>query len=201
MAMFGASNQLIQIDSGNARTYFYNSSLGIALYAGLGENQVLGQRFFAVTNATPTNPSGCPAIYMLVQYASTAKPAPVAGPAPVYWTDNTFTTVTGVFTEALLAANGVAGYLMPNTTDITGLTAAMLQGAQVLIQVGGYLKAAWGPTAGTPGAGNAITGSTGNFTSTATAAGTAPVNGVLLGIQMTAIGSGLCDILVKSDII
>src|SRR5262249_43364743 len=55
-----------------------------------------------------------------VRYSSTANPATVAGPAPVYWTDETFTVVTGVFSEGLVAATGsansAAGWLLPNTT-------------------------------------------------------------------------------------
>jgi hypothetical protein len=201
MAIFNVSNQLLQIDTGATRTFVYNASLSpVSIYAGIGENQVLGQRYFGVANKTPTNPSGAPAVFMLVQYKSTGKPAPVAGPAPVFWTDETYTTVSGVESEGLLGLNSAAGYLMPNTTDIVGLTDAMLETAQVLIQVSGYLKGAYGPTAGTAGVGNFITPSAGNWTSTGTIVGTAaPARP--LGIQATVIASGLCDVLVDCDLI
>ena len=202
MAFNNPSNQLLQIDTGNALTYLFNPSLSnVPLYANLGENQVLGQRYFATVNATAVNPSGAPAIYMLVKYSSTAQPSPSAAPAPVYWTDETFTTVSGVSTESLGGLNLVAGYLLPNTASISGLTAAMLQGAYVLIQVGGLLQGAVAPGSGTLGVGNTIIAAAGNFSSAAVAAGTAP-GYEKLGIQLTAASNGLCDVLVKSpDII
>lgn len=205
MAIFNVSNQLLQIDTGKVRTYFYNSSLSNLQgpYAGLGENQVLGQRYIGVTNATVTNPYGAPAIYMLVTYKSTGKPAPVAGPAPVYWTDNTFTVVSGVESEGVAGLASTAGYLMPNTTDISGLTDAMLEGALVLIQVAGYLKAAYAPTGGTAGVGNQIVPASGNWVSNGIAVSNS-ANGTSckpLGWQLTAVASGLCDVLVDADII
>jgi hypothetical protein len=213
MGLFSVSNQLLQIDTGVVRTYLYNPTLGFAPWKGLGENQVLGQRYIASVNATSgvntavLNPSGAPAIFMLVQYKSTGKPAPVAGPAPVYWTDETYTTVSGVESEALLGLNGAAGYLMLNTTDYSGLTDALLEGAYCLIQVGGYLQNAWAPTSGTPGVGNLITPLAGNWASqnvvaSATAGGVACRS---FGVQATVITTtpiaGLCDVLVNCDII
>ena len=203
MAFFNVSNQLLQIDTGKVRTYLYNQSGAFAPWAGLGENQVLGQRYFGVANSSAVNPSGAPAIFMLVKYQSTGKPAPVAGPAPVYWVDETYTTVTGVTSEALCTLNGAAGYLMPNTTDIPGLTDAMLEGSLCLIQIGGQLSGAYGPTGGTAGVGNLIVPIAGNWTSqgvvqSATAGGVACRS---LGVQTTALASGLCNVLVNSDII
>ena len=201
MAFFNVSNQLLQIDTGKVRTYLYNSSISpIAVYAGLGENQVLGQRYFGVTNTSPSNAFGSPAIFVLVQYQSTANPAPVAAPAPVYWTDDTYTKVSGVAAEALVNPQTIAGYLMPNTTDISGLTATQLNGSLCLIQVAGYLKGAYGPTAGSPGAGVWIVGTSGNWASTTSASGTAP-GYRSLGVQLTAVSGGVCDVLVNSDII
>lgn len=203
MAFFNVSNQLLQIDTGKVRTFLYNASQSqVPIYAGIGENQVLGQRYIGVTNTGASNPFGAPAIFMLVKYQSTANPAPVAAPAPVYWTDNTYTTVSGVASEALVNPQTVAGYLMPNTTDITGLTATQLNGAQCLIQVAGYLKGAYAPTStgGGTAAGVWVIGSSGNWTSTSVASGTAP--GVRpLGVQTTAVAAGVCDMLVMSDII
>jgi hypothetical protein len=203
MAFFNVSNQLLQIDTGKVRTYLYNQSGAFAPWAGLGENQVLGQRYFGVTAASAVNPSGSPAIFMLVEYKSTGKPSPVAGPAPVYWVDNTFTLVTGVESEALLGLSGAAGYLMPNTTDISGLTDAMLEGSLCLIQVAGYLSGAYGPTGGTAGVGNQIVAASGNFVTNGVVVSnsTGGTSSRPFGVQMTAISSGLCDVLVGTDII
>ena len=201
MAFFNVSNQLIQIDTGSARTYLYNASQSqVPIYAGLGENQVLGQRYIAVIDTTAANAFGSPAIYMLVKYQSTANPAPVGAPAPVYWTDTTFSQVTGVESEGIVTPQGVAGYLMVNTTDLPSLTATTLNGGLCLIQVAGYLKGAYNPTSGVPAAGVWIVGSAGNWTSAVVASGTAPGYRTL-GVQLTAVASGVCDVLVNSDII
>jgi hypothetical protein len=208
MAFNNPSNQLIQIDSGNALTYLYNSSQAVSIYAGLGENQVLGQRYVATVNATATNPSGSPAYYMLVKYLSTsatttANLTTAGGPAPVWWTDNTFTTVSGISTEALggttLGLNFPAGYMTLNIISLTTLTNTLLLGAQVLIQVGGYLKGAFAPGTGTAGIGNWIVPAAGTFTSTGVVAGTTAPTLTPFGRQMTVIASGLCDVLVGTD--
>ena len=162
----GASNQLIQIDTGKARTYLFNKSLSpISVYANIGEVQVLGQRYIGQANVTAANPSGSPAIYQLVQYLSTsalttANLTTANGPIPVYWTDNTFSTVTAISTEAFATAPLAfpAGYMVVNVVDLTTLTAAMVLGAQLLIQVAGYCKAAYGPAQGSAGIGSWIEG-------------------------------------------
>jgi len=208
------SNQLIQIDTGNALTFLYQPTLGlgaIAAYKGLGENQVLGQRYFGYAagtsgGITATNPSGSPAIYMLVQMLSTsamtlANWQTANAPAPVYWTDSTFTTVSALYTEGNLISGGslnsVAGYMMPNYASLPNATLTQLLGGQFLIQVAGPLFNAYGPTSG-GGAGQNIYGTTGTFTSTGTASAVA---GRQLGVQLTAVASGLCNVLVTSDII
>ena len=209
MAFFNPSNQLLQIDTGIALTYLYNPSSAFAPWKGLGENQVLGQRYFASVNANASNPSGAPAIYMLVQYLSTsatttANLTTAAAPAPVYWTDETYTTVTGITTESL-GINFPAGYMLVNTTTGVGLagtalTATLLLGAQILIQVGGYLKGAYNALSGTAGVGNWIEGYAGTLSSQYVVAGTAP-GYKPFGIQATAVASGLCDVLVNCDTI
>ena len=215
MAFYIVSNQLLQIDTGVVRTYLYNPTLGFAPWKGLGENQVLGQRYIASinpssgVNTAAANPSGAPAIYMLVQYLSTsaittANLTTAAAPAPVYWTDETYTTVTGITSESL-GLNFVAGYMLLNTTTGyglagTALTAAALLGAQILIQVAGYLKGAYNPLTGTAGVGNWIEGYAGTLSSQSVVAGTAPGYRTL-GVQATAVASGLCDVLVNCDII
>jgi hypothetical protein len=170
---------------------------------------------FTQVDANPTNPLGCiysppvnegaittaagtgaQPVYKYVQYSSTANPATVAGSAPVYYVDNTFTIVSGDAAEAYITTNGamVAGYLCPNTTSVGAtFTAAYLNTGYVWIQIGGYLANAWGPTTGTPGAGVLITGAaTGNWASS----GTAAADNRILGLQLTAIASSVCTVLV-----
>jgi hypothetical protein len=213
MAIFNASNQLLQIDTGAASTYLYNPTLGFAPWAGLGENQVLGQRYIASIGATAVNPSGQPAIYMLVKYLatsalSTANLTTAGAPAPVYWTDNTFTTVTGITSEAFATSpiSFPAGYMLLNTVTGygnagTALTGAVLLGAQILIQVGGYLKGAYLSTTTNSGIGSTIIGAAGTLTSTTAsqAAGTAPLYPRVFGVELTAVSGNLCDVLVMTD--
>jgi hypothetical protein len=139
---------------------------------------------------------GAQPVYKYVYYNSTANPAPVAAPAPVYWTDETFTTVSGVATEALSVTLGVciAGYLLPNSTAISGLTAAELNQSYCFIQIGGLLVGAY--AGGSAGAvGDVISGAaTGNWSYTA--ATTVAATNKILGIQLTAQASSTFDVLV-----
>lgn len=215
MAFLNPSNQLIQIDTGSALTFLYNPSQGLGVipaYKGLGENQVLGQRYFgyaagASGGITATNPSGSPAVYVLVQMLATSAVTLSAwqtanAPAPVYWTDTTFTTVSAIMSEAAIATGPqqmVAGYMMANYASLPNATLAQLLGGQFLVQVAGPLFGAYGP-ATNPGVGNTIIGATGSFQSAAVTAGTASTYRPL-GIQLTAVSSGLCNVLVTSDII
>lgn len=206
MAFFNPSNQLIQIDSGRAHTYLAPKPTGaINTYPGIGENQVLGQRYFSISNVTKVNPAGAPAIYMLVQMLATSAVTLAAwqtanAPAPVFWADNTFTTITPIMSEAITAKqNSIAGYWMPNYASLPNVTLAQLLNGVGLIQVAGYLGGAYGPAAG-GGVDNTIIGATGSFQSAGIASGTASTYRPL-GIQLTAVASGLCDVLVTSDII
>ena len=205
MAFLNPSNQLIQIDTGSVLTYLWNPTASpIQPYANLGEIQVLGHRYVGISNSSASNPAGAPAVYVLAQILSTsamtlANWQAANAPAPVYWTDETFTTVSAVYSEAYNSIGNqmIAGYLMANYASLPKATLAQLLGGYVFVQVAGFLKAAWGPTT-TPGSGYNITGSTGTFTSTgsASAPATRP-----LGVQLnTATAAGLCDVLVESDI-
>ena len=209
MAIYNLSNQLIQIDPGTVRKYLFNAGQSpISVYANIGEIQTPGQRYAGVANATASNPFGSAAIYMLVYYKSTGNPAPLSAPAPVYWTDETFTTVSGVNSEGL-ANNYPAGYLMINTTDVPTLTAAQLNGttkypSQVFIQVAGLLKGAIATTgtAGGTGVGSWVVppGSTTNWGADTVAAGTAP-GYATFGRIASLVSGGIFDILLNCDII
>ena len=206
MAFLNPSNQLIQIDQGTALKYIWNPSQSpIAVYANLGEIQVPGQRYFGISGATAANPYGAPAIYVLCQYLSTSlintgQLQAAAAPGAVYWTDTTFTTVSGILSEGLNGGSTgqmAAGYMMVNTVSHPGLTAAQILGAYVLVQVAGYLPGAYGPTA-TAGTGDWILGAAGTFqtSGSASAPATRP-----FGVQLSAVSSGLCNVLVTADII
>jgi len=201
MAIYNLVNQLVQIDTGKIQTYLYNKSQSpIQVYADIGEFQVPGQRYagLSVGSNVASNPFGAPAIYMLVKYLSTGNPAPVNGPAPVYWTDATYTTVTGVESESALGLNGIAGYLQLNTTALPSLTATLLNGSLCFIQVAGLVINAIAPAATV--AGDWIIGAAGNFTPARVAQGTAPGYSTF-GKAQTAYANGLCNILLNCDII
>jgi hypothetical protein len=226
------SNQLLQIDTGVAATYLYNPTLGLAPYAGIGENQILGQRYFGTiaqsgttpgsaltaatypTNYNAANAAGSPVIYMLVQYSpasalSTVNLTTAGAPAPVYWTDNTFTTVTGITTEGIggttLGLAFPAGYMLLNTATGygnagTALTAAALLGGFILIQVAGYLKGAYVSGSTAPGIGAWIVPVAGTLSSNSIAAGSTTTYQPF-GRQLTAVASNLCDVLVGCDLV
>lgn len=96
--------------------------------------------------------SGLWAKYVL--YKSTANPALVATPAPVYWADETLTVVSGAPSEAFVASNPTygAGLLLPNTGTVAGIgvgsaiSATILNnnglGSYVWIGVCGFVPAA-----------------------------------------------------------
>jgi len=221
MAFLNPSNQLIQIDTGNALTYCYNPSLGlgaVAAYSGLGQIQVLGQRYVgysaAYTSTNPygypsaSNPAGSPAVYVQAKYLATsalslANWQAANAPAPVYWTDNTFTTVTGITTEALggttLGLNFPAGFMMVNYASAPKLTLAQLLGGYVLVQVAGYLKGAYISGTSAPGIGSSIIPVAGTLSANSLAAGTAPTYRPF-GRQLTAlVSTNYCDVMVESD--
>lgn len=151
--------------------------------------------------AVTTKGYGAQPVFKYVYYNSTTNPTPVAAPAPVYYTDESFTTVSGNAAESYSNGTGatgvaIAGYLMPNTTALTGLTAAQLNQSYVLIQIAGLLVGAYAPTTATgPGVGSLIVGSaSGNWASTVITTTTALR---VLGVQWTAIASSACDVLVS----
>lgn len=148
---------------------------------------------------------GAQPVYKYILYKSTTNPAPVAAPAPVYYTDESFTTVSGNAAEAFFTTNGacIAGYLLPNTTAISGLTAGTagtptLNNSYCFIQIAGLLVGAYAPTTVTAGAqGNIIAGlATGNW---ASVVNTTNAGNRSLGIQFTAIASSACDVLVAGN--
>ena len=127
-----------------------------------------------------SNGWGAPLIVRYVRYNSTTNANLLAYPAPVYWTDETFTTVTGTFSEGNVAGTGnlnsLAGWLLPNSTSLalTGAkSATALNGNFCFIATKGFLPAA--AVCASTAVGDAIIGASGNFTVTRTASGSAPL--------------------------
>ena len=166
---------------------------------------------FSTTVSTSTAGLGAPPVFKYVYFydASALTGTAQVGPAPVYWIDESFTTVTAVPADAYSFATAgvsVAGYWMPNTTALgTSNTAAQwyLQFVQAYgwIQIGGFLPGAQAPTTTTNAAiGADITGLGNSATAwgSTTANPTAPYR--VLGVQWSAItGAGstaACDVLV-----
>ena len=147
----------------------------------------------SVSGTTTQLPVGSCAVYKYVLYKSTANPALVAYPAPVVYTDNTGLIVSGKTSSTSEAfptvAAGMAGIMMLNTTDLSTVTATLLNnggnGSGVWICIGGYVNKAL--AVASAAAGDSLLMSTTDFTfarNTAFAIGNfAPV------IALTAIGS------------
>lgn len=140
------------------------------------------------------NGSGLQLITKYVRYNPTVSQTIQAGPAIVYWKDETFTTITGLYSEAFLSANqpaGVAGWLLYNTTALSSAVATAINGNFCWICVGGFLAGAF-VTAATVG--QSIYGvATGAAWATTT---TAPTSGSEAGYALTTAASNLSDIYV-----
>jgi hypothetical protein len=153
-----------------------------------------------------SNGWGAPLIVRYVRYNSTTAANWLATPAPVYWTDETYTTVTGTFSEGLPAATGnlnsFAGYAWINTAIYPGSKTGaqlttLINGNFIFIVTKGFLPGAYVP--GSTAIGDSLAGVTGNFTLQRTASGTAPISR-RMAIAQTAIASGAADVLVDTDL-
>jgi hypothetical protein len=189
MAQFGASIQTAQITTGNFQTTVDPSVSGYAGYPNNpGQRNPLGAAYYDSTGSN-SNPWGTPGKYRYVQYKSTSNPAltNLTAPAPCYWVDNTFTSVTPVSSESTTAGiNSVAGLIMPNTTALTTLTAALLNSNFIWICVGGFVSGVVG-IAGIA-AGDSIIGSATTFAPGHVAANSAATNRVI-GYALSAEGT------------
>jgi hypothetical protein len=173
-----------------------------------GAYNLLGQAYLAPVIPgllSGVNGQGAPLVMRYVRYNSTANPNCLAAPAVVYWTDETFTTVSGVFSEGNPAATGnlnsLAGVLLVNTTAYPGsLTGAQLatalNGNYVWIATSGFVKGVAVPAA--TAIGDALVGVSGNFLAARIASGTAPTSKRILQ-ALTAVAATVADCLVDTD--
>lgn len=143
---------------------------------------VLGTKIYVIDS------TGRIKILRYVRYNSAVNPAAPAAPAPVYWTDNGHTTVSGRSQEGFTGlVSSVAGYLV---------NLAFTNGNFIFIQTGGFLPAAVAPAAGVADDWNI--GAAGNFTPARIASGTAPTN-VVLAIALGANVGNKADVFVEID--
>ena len=95
--------------------------------------------------------------------------------------------MSGVESEGL-GLNFIAGYLLPNTTAISGLTAANLNTSYVWIQIGGFLGTAI--VAAATAVGDAVIGIAGNWTVGRIAANSAITNKIAGWATSAAVAFG-----------
>lgn len=189
MAQYGPSLQTAQITTGNVRTTVdaYDSTK-----LNNGAKNPLGASYYDNT-VSLANPNGVFGKFRYVRYNSVTNAAVKAFPGVVFWADNTYTTVTSTVSEAVdTTVSSIAGYLMPNSTDISGFTAALLNGNYVWIQVGGWIKGA--AAAASTAVGDAVIGLN-TWVPGRTALNTAPLNRVLAW-ALTAVASNVSDMMI-----
>lgn len=181
--------------TGVVPNYFYGG-----LYNTLGTMFMDQGGSDSVSGTLTQLPLYAPVLYKYVLYKSTTNPAMLAAPGVVYYTDNTETVVSGAMADGLsTTANSLAGYLMVNTTDLTTITATILNnggnGSGVWIAVGGFVKAATAITSTAVGDTLVGAGTTG-FTPARVAAGTAPTFTKTI-TALTALSGAVADVIVN----
>lgn len=196
---FGATNPLTAGTTVYTAVDTYNTAL-----ENNGANQPLGSIYQAPLTlgvvGTATKGIGLNGYFKYVRYNPTVSQNFLTGPQLVYWKDNTFTTVTGLASEAL-SLDLPAGWLLFNTTTTplaTGQTAAqqaaLVNGNFVWIQVGGYLPGAY-VTTGTA-AGGVIIPASSTFGATGYIAPSTTITDPVVGRVIAAAASNLCDLYV-----
>lgn len=139
-----------------------------------------------------------------VLYKSTANPAVAAGPAPVYYTDETFTTVSGVYSEGNVSGTGssvsAAGWLLPNSGTVAGVGVGTTLFTNTILNNGGLGSYVWIALRGfVPSAYlaagaiyNGLYGATGNWSVSAQVAGSVSYKN--MGYVVSAVSSNIGDI-------
>lgn len=158
-----------------------------------GASQLIGSIYQAplVPTSQTAKGGGSNPVYKYVRYNPTASQAILTGPTLVYWKDTTFTTVTGLVSEAL-SVNAIAGWLLYNTTTLATAVASAINGNFCWIQVGGYLPGAW-VTTGTAAGGIIIPLGT-TFGATGYIAPTTAITNPIAGVVETIAATNLSDL-------
>lgn len=169
-----------------------------------------GQYWGSGSSASPlptTNGYGAGLWCKYVLYKSTTNPAMVAGAAPVFYVDETFTTISGSATDSLgsatVAPSFCAGWLPLNTGSVAGVGVGSLisatilnnggNGSYVWIILAGFIPSAYLSTGSTAGLQLSAAASA-NWSVVATAVGTANVNKPI-GYTLAAPSSNIADVM------
>lgn len=212
---FGMATATATIRTGNVRTSFDpatppQTAAGVGVvpqmfYQGL--YNTLGQVIIdqggsdSVSGTTTQLPVYAQAMYKYVLYKSTTNPALQAAPGVVYYTDNTFTVVSGTLADGLTGkAPDAAGVMMINTTDLTTITATILNnggnGSGIWICISGFVKQMY-IAALTVATGDYLYGTTGGFTPVNVADGAAAPIHAPFAIATSASAANKADVVVR----
>jgi len=160
MANFGPAVLTAQISTGNPLT---TVDLFDATKINNNAQNDLGIAYYHKAGVTAANPYGYWQKLRYVRYNSATNPAVLARPAVVYWTDEFKTTVSGTQADGFTGtSDDAAGILLPNSTSISTLTAALLNGNFVWICVGGFVPGVNAPAS--TAVGDWLYGTSGNWT-------------------------------------
>jgi hypothetical protein len=211
MAQYGPSIQTLEIFSGNVRTVqdllvANTYSAPTSAIPPYGQLAPFGAVYYdnapsANLNGTVTLlPFGIPSKYRYVKYLSTDTTAVKAYPAPVFWVDEQMTTVSDKMSEGYSTVQqSIAGWLMANSTDISGLTITNLNnsgnGCGVFICVAGFVSAA---AAAAANAGDWLIGGATAWTPVVVASGTS-TGYRQAAYALTAAASSQADIFVTVE--
>lgn len=183
---------------GDPRSYQIQPG-GIGLRCSLGTTFIDQGGQDSVSGTTTQLPVTQVALYKYVLYKSTTNPALLSAPGLVYYTDNTYTKVSGAIGDGVTAtASDFAGVMMLNSTDLSTITATILNnsgnGSGVWICIGGFVKGC--TSIASTAVGDSLVGSATAFTPARVASGTAPTF-VRNATALTAISGGVSDVIVN----
>lgn len=148
--------------------------------------------------------------YTIVKYClylAASNPAMVTGPAPVYYTSETFTQVSGMDADAIAGATTapsmVAGWLPLNTGSVAGVgigsavSATILNnnnlGSWVFIILSGFIPSAYLAAGAQGGQLSASAAATTAFSTTTVAPGSSPINKII-GYVVSTVSSNIGDV-------
>lgn len=197
MANFGPAVQTGQISTGDPRTTIdaYNSSL-----PNNGAQNELAEAYYYKAGVSASNPAGYWQKLRYVRFNAANNGAVLTVPAPVYWTDEARTTVSGNtsdgFTGTLADVAGILLICNNSTIGKSGFNNTQLNGNFVWICVGGLVPSATCPNS--QAVGDYLIGASGNFTTGRIASGGNLTNAVI-GIAMSANNANTADVLVTLE--